>query len=417
MKKRTSRREFIGQAAGIGAIGMLAGCATPVKETRPPAPSIHRSIVGANDRIRCGFIGIGSRAGSILQSTLGMEGVDVLAVCDTYDANRNRAANWCKKKMAGVRSYTRFEEMLEKEKLDAIITGTPDHIHFPVVMASLDAGLDVYTEKPMTLTWETAKAIRDRVRETGAVLQVGTQLRSMEMYHKARAVAQSGALGKLMSVHVNRDGGGTLLDKSKTPKDATEETTHWPLFLRDTKKYDYDPLRYFYWRQFREYSNGYFGDLMMHHMDMCHFITGCGMPVRVKAVGGIYLLRDGRTCPDTVSALLKYPEGFHFTYTTTAANGHYGLVERYLFEKGVLEIRGMSEMSIFRGDAEEKVGSKGILNEPHLQNFFDCMRTRQRPIAPVDAGLMAAACAHMAILSMDQGGTAHWDAANETVRL
>lgn len=417
MKKRTSRREFIEQAAGIGTIGMLAGCATTTAETKQPVSTVKRRIVGANDRIQLGFIGIGSRAGSMLDSTLAMDGVDVVAVCDTYDANLNRAADGCKKKIPGVRSYVRFEDMLENEKLDAIVTGTPDHIHFPVVMAALDAGLDVYTEKPMTLTWESAKIIRDRVRETGAVLQVGTQLRSMEMYQKARAVVQSGELGKLMSVHVNRDGGGVLLDKSKTPVDATEETTHWPLFLRNTKKYEYDPLRYFCWRQFREYSNGYFGDLMMHHMDMCHFITGCGMPSRVKAAGGIYLLLDGRTCPDTVSAILEYPENFHFTYTTTAANTHYGLVERYLFEKGVCEIRGMGEMSIFRDKNEEKVPSKGILNEPHLQNFFDCIRTRQKPIAPVDAGFMAATCAHMAFLSMSQGETATWDAARECVEI
>ncbi|HPO15833.1 MAG TPA: Gfo/Idh/MocA family oxidoreductase [Candidatus Hydrogenedentes bacterium] len=417
MKKRTSRREFIERAAGIGTIGILAGCATTTAETKQPVSAVKRRIVGANDRIQLGFIGIGSRAGSMLESTLAMDGVDVVAVCDTYDANLNRASEWCKKKVPGVRSYIAFEDMLEKEHMDAIVTGTPDHIHFPVILAALDAGLDVYTEKPMTLTWESAKIIRDRVRETGAVVQVGTQLRSMEMYHKARAVAQSGELGKLMSVHVHRDGGGSLLDKSKTPVNATESTTHWPLFLRDTKKYAYDPLRYFHWRQFREYSNGYFGDLMMHHMDMCHFITGCGMPSRVKAVGGIYLLHDGRTCPDTVSAILEYPEEFHFTYTTTAANAHYGLVERYLFEKGVFEIRGMGEMSIFRDKKEEKVPSKGILNEPHLQNFFDCIRTRQKPIAPVEAGLMAAACAHMAVLSMDQGETATWDAARECVEL
>ena len=193
--------------------------------------------------------------------------------------------------------------------------------------------------------------------------------------------------------------------------------THWPLFLHDTKPYPYDPLRYFHWRQFVEYSNGYYGDLMLHHLDICHFVTGCGMPSVVKAVGGIYTFNDGRTCPDTVSALLEYPEKFQFNYSTTVGNEHFGLFERYLFTNGAVEVRGMGEMSIYRGDREEKVGSKGILNEPHLRNFFDAMRTRGATIAPVEAGLMAATCAHMAVMSMNSGRAAQWDPARGAVRL
>jgi predicted dehydrogenase len=416
----TTRRGFLRQAAAGIALAS-AGCATGAKQAGAGAAltaGVRRRSLGANDRIRCAFVGIGSRGGSILESTLSIEGVDVIAVADTYDGNRERALAACKTKHPEAMGYVRFEELLEKTPLDAVVVAAPDHIHAPVILAALDAGRDVYTEKPMTLTCELAQQIVERVHATGAVMQVGTQLRSMEMYQHLRQVVQSGELGKLVRVWVNRDSQEKPLDRANTPSAATEATTHWPLFVRDTKPYAYDPLRYFYWRQFVEYSNGYFGDLMLHHLDMCHFVTGCGMPGRVKAEGGIYALNDGRTCADTVSALIEYPrEQFQFQYSTTACNGHYGLVERYLFTKGTAEVRGMGELSIFRGDKEEKVPSKGILNEPHLRNFFDAMRTRGATIAPVEAGRMAAACAHMAVMSMNSGRASVWDEAKKRAAL
>ncbi len=442
-KRQPTRREFLSKAAALSAAGAAASCATgssaspeltptvggqasagtvpagsvptvsPAQVATPAAPG---RVIGSNDRIRCGFVGVGSRGSSILQSTLSLDGVDVVAICDTYDVWRDRAVGWCKAKQPEVGSYSRFEEMLDKEELDAVVTATPDHIHAPVIFAALDKGLDVYTEKPMTLMWPDAIAVRDRVAETGAVLQVGTQLRSMPMYHKARDVFQSGELGKLVLVQVNRHHAASRLDRARTPGEANEKNIHWKRFLRDTPRFAYDPLRYFHWRQFVDYSNGYFGDLMLHHLDLCHFITGASMPERIKGVGGIYHFDDGRTCPDTVSALVEYGPSFHFNYTTTAANEHYGLVERYLCTQGTIEVRSMSEMSIFRNEIEEVVPSDGILNEPHLQNFFDCMRTREKPIAPVEAGMAGAVCTRMAFESMQGGTAATWDPDDETVR-
>jgi predicted dehydrogenase len=400
-----------------------AGCATTGKPPAPElvaavaAPKRDRRVIGANSRIRCGFVGIGKRGSSILGSALTFDDVDMVAVADTFDANRETALADCRKKYPGAKTYVKFEEMLEKEDLDAIITATPDHIHVPVIMAALDSGCDVYSEKPMTLTWDSALQVRDKVKSTGAVFQVGTQLRSMEMYQRLRDVVQSGELGKLLRVWVNRDGVEKPLNAANAPAGANEQNTHWPLFLRDTKPYPYDPLRYFYWRQFVEYSNGYFGDLMLHHLDICHFVTGCGMPLSVKAVGGIYTFNDGRTCPDTVSALIEYPEKFQFNYSTTVGNEHFGLNERYLFTKGTVEVRDMGQMSIFRGDQEEKVGSKGILNEPHLKNYFDSIRSRKPTIAPVEAGVMAASCASMAVMSMNSGRAAQWDAEKGAAKL
>ncbi|MBP8130435.1 MAG: Gfo/Idh/MocA family oxidoreductase [Candidatus Hydrogenedentes bacterium] len=413
------RRQFMADMARLTATSVLAGCATTAADSgRAAAAATHRAkpapqrrAIGPNDRIQCAFIGVGSRGSSILESTLTLEGVDVTAVCDTYDVWRDRAVNWCKAKRPEVGSYVRFEDMFEKEPLDAVVIATPDHIHTPAVLAALDAGLDVYCEKPIALTAQDARDIRDWVGETGAVFQTGTQLRSMPMYQKAREVVGSGAIGKLVLVQVNRHFKSGRLTEAAPPGDANEENVHWAAFLRDTKSYPLDFTRYFHWRQFREYSNGYFGDLMLHHLDMCHFITGSDMPARVVAAGGIYNVEDGRSTPDTVSAVVEYPDSkFHFNFTTADSNGHFGLVERYLGTEGTLEITGMGAMSVFRNDVEEKVPSDGIRNEPHLQNFFDAMRNRSTTIAPAEAGCMGATVAHMAVWSLDSGRAVRWDA-------
>ena len=444
----STRRQFLGRTLGLAAAGAAVENTAAAAETagtgKTPAPADLASVpvrrpfvyappkkkppkrraLGANDRIRCGFIGVGSRGSSLLESTLKLDGVDVVAVCDTYQVWRDRARTWCQEKVEKVGAYERFEKMLDKEPLDAVVIATPDHIHPAAIFAALDHGLDVYTEKPMTLSWQVAQQIRQRVRDTGAVLQVGTQLRSMPMYQRARALYQSGELGELVLVQVNRHSKSNRLQEMQTPVEASEKNVRWDLFLAHTAEYGFDPLRYFHWRQFIEYSNGYFGDLMLHHLDICHFLTGTGMPARIKGTGGIYHFDDGRSCPDTVSALVEYPDtGFHFNYTTTACNGHYGLVERYLFSNGTLEMRDMTEMSIYRGESEEVVPSEGIKNGPHLENFFACMRSRATPIAPVEAGVMGAACTELAMASMLTGdavaweqdsATAHWAAARQS---
>ncbi len=427
-REQPSRREFLHRAAALGATGAIGGCASGkgkriAAAAPPPAPAItpawERRKLGANDRVRCGFVGIGKRGSSILGSVLARKDVDVVAVADVCDANRAAALARCRAKVKEAREYARFEDLFEKEPLDLIITATPDHVHTPVILMAVEAQCDVYSEKPMTLTMEQAKAIRDRVHETGAVLQTGTQLRSNNMYQAARAAFQSGAIGKLLAVHVHRNAWGGA--NRPIPDGLTAANTHWDLFLRDTKPYPFDEDRFINWRHYVEYSNGAAGDLMLHHLDLCHYITGCGMPARVMSVGGIYTLHDGRTTPDTISVLLEYPEGFQFNYLTTYANGHYGLTERYLGSEGTIEVREMSVMSVYRGreedEKEEIVESVGVLNEPHLDDFFRAVRTREMTVAPVEAGFMGATCAHMAVLSEQTGECAKWDAATETIVL
>jgi len=407
-----TRREFLrGAALWGGALAAAGSAAAESKAKKSATPKTNPKSVGSKSRpaLRLAFIGVGSRGSSILQSALKMNDARVVAIADTYSVWRDRAVGWCSQRYPKTAGYVDYRDLLSKEKLDAVVIATPDHLHAPVALAAIDKGLDVYCEKPMTLTWQEAITLRDRVRAKKAILQVGTQLRSMPMYQKAREVVQSGDLGKLLLVQVNRHGVEKPLSQEDIPPEATESTVDWSGFLGGTPAIPYDPIRYFRWRQFLEYSNGNFGDTMLHQMDICHFITGAGMPARITGAGGIYHFTDARTTPDTIGALLDYPEGFQFNFTSTAGNKHYGLVERYLFSDGTIEIRGMGEMTIYRNSHEETVRSEGILNEPHLQNFFDCIRSRNEPIASIDAGVQGAICARLALESTLSGKAMRWD--------
>lgn len=405
MKKISRRAVLLGAGALLSAKALAAGKAGAKK-----APGVVTS-----KGLRLAWVGVGTRGSSTLQSALKMPGASVVAIADTYEIYRNRALAWCREKQRDVQGYDHFEDLFAKEKLDGVVIATPDHIHASAAIAAMERGIAVYSEKPITLTLDSAKAMRAAVEKSKLPFQTGTQLRSMPMYQKAREVYRSGSLGQLMLVQINRHFAGGPITSKDTPAEANEKTVDWPAFLRDTKPYPWSPDRYFCWRQFLEYSNGYFGDLMLHHVDMCHFITGAGMPSKVVASGGIYHFNDGRTCPDTVSAVLEYPEKFHVNFTCTAGNDHYGIVERYLFTEGTIEVTGMGKMTIYRKSSEENVPSAGILNEPHLQDFFTAIKSGAKTIAPIEAGLQGAVCAHMAMRSMQENKAMLWDAAKEEV--
>ncbi|GMW00885.1 MAG: dehydrogenase [Candidatus Hydrogenedentota bacterium] len=422
---QTTRRDFLRKAGAIGAAGAVAGCAkdkaaAPVEVAAvapAPKPEAVRRVIGANDRVRCAFVGVGGRGSSLLSTALRIKDIEPIAICDTYDSARMNAADKCKQVNPNIKNYIKFEEMFEAENLDAVVIATPDHLHASVIMAALDRKIDVYCEKPMTFHWEDAKAIRNCANETGAIVQIGTQLRSTDIYNKAREIAQSGELGKLIMVQVNRNAWDGMATYNKPPEGATAENTHWPLFVRDTKEYPFDARRYFQWRLFEDYSNGVTGDLMLHHLDICQYISGCGMAERVMSVGGIYHYHDGRTVHDTMSALVKFPEDFHFNYTTTLVNGKYGLEERYLFSDGTIEFSRMNTMTVSRKSnaPEEVVTTKGLDTLGHIQNWVDSIRSRKQPVTGVEAGMRGAILCRMAMQSQVSGQAAQWDSANEAV--
>mgnify|MGYP006289293683 CR=1 FL=1 len=398
-----SRRDFLVRSAGLASGAALSSSVKAGDEA--PAPKT----------LRCGVIGVGKRGGAILQTLLELESVEVVAVSDTYDVWRSRALAWCKQKNGDAAEYVEYERMLKKEDLDAVFIATPEHILAPAANEALDEGCAVYIERPMALTWEAAKALRDKARDKKAVVQMGTQCRNTDLHMRAREILASGDLGTLAMVQVNHYEAGQPLDREGLPKEATEESVHWSLFLADTKEYPFDPLRYFHWSHFEEYSGGLNGGTLADHLDACHFLANASMPTRVMSAGSLAKFIDGRTCPDTVNTVVEYAGGLQFTYTATLTNGRFGIDERYICTKGVLHIRNMQEMTIYREDIEENLKSNGPNTKAHIEDFLAAVRSEGAPRATIDEGFHTAAACHMAVLSDQSGKAVTWNAQEETV--
>jgi len=399
-----SRREFLIRSSVLGAGAALPATAGEGKNEAPAQPPL-----------RCAVIGVGKRGGALLQTLLELDAVKVVAVADTYDVWRNRALAWCKQKNADARDYVEYERLLKKEKPEVVFIATPSHILASAAIEALDENCAVYIERPMALTWESAKAIRDKAREKKAIVQVGTQCRSTDLYMRAHEILVSGDLGSLAMVQVNHYEAGQALDRESLPKEATEESVHWPLFLDGTKKYPFDPLRYFHWPYFEEYSGGLNGGTLADYLDACHFLSNAPMPVRVMSAGSLAKFRDGRTCPDTVNTTMEYPGGLQFTYTATCTNGRFGMEERYICTKGALHIRNMQEMTIYREDIEENLKSNGPNTKAHIEDFLAAVRSGGTPRATIDDGFHTAVACHMAVLSDTNGKSVRWDTQEEKV--
>ncbi len=400
-----SRRRFLVRSTAMGAVAALATRPARAGDAPPPKP----------EKVRCAVIGVGMRGGALLQTLLELDTVDVVAIADTYDVWRNRALAWCKQKNGEAADYVEFRRLLRKEKLDAVFIATPPHSLAPAALEALDKECAVYIERPMALTWEAAKAIRDKARDQKSVVQVGTHHRSTDLYVRARELLTSGDLGSLALVQVIHCEAGKALDRESIPKEATEESLHWPLFLGDTQEYPFDPLRYFHWPYFEEYSGGLNGGTLADHLDACHFLANAGMPVRVMSAGSLAKFVDGRTCPDTVNTIVEYAGGLQFAYTATLTGNVFGVEERYICTRGVLHIRNMQEMTIQREDIEENLKSNGPNTRAHVEDFLASVRSGGTPRATVEDGFNTATACHMAVLSDRSGKAVTWDPQEETV--
>jgi predicted dehydrogenase len=350
--------------------------------------------------------------------------------------------------------------MLSRPDVDAVIVGTPDHLHKAITIAALEAGKDVYVEKPMTYRVDEGRDIIAAVKRTSRVLQVGSQGVSSPLNGTARDVVRSGRLGKVTLIRAsynrNTAGGAWIYP---IPPDASPQTVNWDAFLGNAPRHPFDPARFFRWRCYWDYSGGIAGDLFVHLLTTIHFVMGATMPSAVVASGELYRWKDSREVPDTLNAILVYPEGFTVNLSSTFNN-------ESASESG-FEILGTEGSIAFRGDgltftpenvhednrwvvaswpreleqayyadpkvqaqespwtwtprmrpAAESWQQQGQDNDlAHLGNFIKAVRSRQQPYEDAVVGHHAAAAAHMVNLSVRQRRLVEWDFAADTAKL
>jgi predicted dehydrogenase len=391
-----SRREFIRQAA-IGAAALAA---------YPPS-----RVLGANDRVRVGMVGVGGRGQELLKQVLGVPSAQLVAIADIYTRSRDEA-----KQMApGIQTLDDHRRLLDMKDIDAVIVASPLHIHARHFLDTLAAGKDLYSEKTMTWSVPEAEECLGAAKKSGRVVQIGLQHESSGSLADARKWIKDGIVGKVTQVEswMSRNtahGKGQWV--RKVPLDCTAQNVNWKAFLNGRPDREFDPFKFINWRLYWEFSGGNVTENMVHQIAWIMTALDLPEPNAACMSGGVFSEKDGRQVPDTIVATLEYPADTVVTWQSTFSNSHYGLGERLLGSDGTIEhISGATDMvtgksvegiRYYPEKANRHDGtvlSGETANQNHMANWIDCVRTRKTPNASVEIGYRSAIAAHMANIS------------------
>lgn len=283
-----SRRHLLGAALG-------AGFASEVFAQQSSSP---------NDRVRVALFGNGIQGSGDAARSIAA-GSELVAVADVYEGRLTKAKEVWGKQVFTTRDY---REVLARKDVDAVIIAVPDHWHKQMAIDAMNAGKDVYVEKPMVQQIDEGKDVIETEKRTSRIVQVGSQRVSSVLYHKAKDLIASGAIGEvnLVEAWVDRNSAQGAWQYS-IPPDASPATIDWDRFLGRAPKRPFEPIRLFRWRNYRDYGTGVGGDLFVHLFTGIHFILGANGPTRVYTTGGIRYWKDGRDVPDVMLGLYDYP--------------------------------------------------------------------------------------------------------------
>ncbi len=371
-------------------------------------------VQGANDRITLGVIGPGDRGQHVMSLFLETNQVDVAALCDIFAEHVREA----QQKASRAQAFTDHRKLLEMKELDAVLIATPDHWHAACAIDALNAGKDVYVEKPLTLKIEEGPAIVKAARVNNRICQVGMQQRSGKHYIQAKKeYIDTGRLGKITLARTWWYGNGYHLRRAPESLQQKPSTLDWAHFLGPLKWRDYDPQQYFNWRAYLDFGGGQVTDLFTHWIDVVHMFMGSDVPVAAVASGGVYAYKDGRTAPDTINVLLRYPDDFTATFEATLVPGITGAAIEFCGTKGRLWIdRGRFEFREVGNDQPVVVpGVQYDFTLDHVRNFLDCMRSRKLPNGDVLIGHRSAQASHLGNIAYLQRRQIDFDPAREEI--
>jgi len=369
------------------------------------------TVLGANDRVRVGVIGAGGR-GRFLTAQFKEIGAEMAAVCDVYEPNLQAGL---KEAATGAKSFSDYRKLLEDKAIDAVIVSTPDHWHAKMVIDAVQAGKDVYVEKPMTHTIAEADEVVHMVRRTNRIVQVGTQRRSAPMFQEAKKVMDSQVTGPVRLVNswwMNHQDG--LVQRK------LEGALDWRQWLGPAPKREADPLRFFNWYYFYDYSGGLLVGQAAHIMDFIHWFMGSDEPKNVTCTGGNVNLQ-GAEIPETASLAAEYPENYLAVFTIG-----YQAMRYHPFHDQMNQFHGFkARLDVGRESYElwpqqnavdmkpsvkvEQPGTFTPATRQHIRNFLECVKSRQQPNATVENGRSTRIVLSLAIESMRTGRRLNWN--------
>lgn len=376
-----------------------------------PAAAGGSLLNAAAGRPRLATIGAGGR-GRYLTAQFKEHGAEMAAVCDVYEPN---LASGLKLASEGARGYADYRRLLEDRSIDAVIIATPDHLHASILIDAVEAGKDVYVEKPIAHTIEDGFRMVEAVRRTKRMVLVGTQRRSYELYQEAKGVLDSGVTGNIRLVTAHWLNSWSSL---RTPPLAGK--LDWELFLGPAPKRPLDPVRYFHWLQFYDYAGGIMIGQAAHIVDGVHWMMNSEYPVAVTAAAGRVNL-PGAEIPETSSMIVEYPGNYLLVFTLGYQAMRYNQfndqMQRFHGASARFDL-GRESWALYpqSGEVELKPsrerrapGSFESASRAHVRHFLECLSGRQEPNATIEMGQSVNIVLGMAVASMRSGKRVVWD--------
>jgi len=366
-------------------------------------------VSGANDRIRGAIIGSGGR-GQFLTANFKELGVEMNAVCDVYEPNLQKGL---KAAAAGAKAYDNYKRVLEEPAIDVVVIATPDHWHAQMVIDAVEAGKDVYVEKPMAHKIDDGFRVIEAVRRTKRVLQVGMQRRSFDLFQEGKELMDR--LGEVRLVNA------WWVNNQKTLSQAQlAGKLDWQQWLGPAARHPVDPVRFFSWYYFWDYSGGMMIGQGAHVIDAIHWFMNSTYPLAVTCTAGRANLA-GAEIPETTSMAIEYPENYLAVFTVGYKAMRYApandQMEQFHGAKARLDMgregyalyQQSDAVEIFPTIEKKRPGSFEGATRAHIRNFMDCVQSRKDPNATVEMGQQASVVLAMAIESLRGGRRVKWN--------
>ncbi|MEA3365243.1 MAG: Gfo/Idh/MocA family oxidoreductase [Candidatus Hydrogenedentes bacterium] len=440
-----NRRDFLrraGQGAAVTGFGAAAYRVAAREKKEPVDPRAPKTgkVPKPDQVLGIGIIGVGGMGGGHLKDLVEREKagqkLQVRAISDVYTRRqKNRKERVKAATGRDIEAYYDYTKLLERDDIDAVIIATPDHWHALNSIHAMEAGKDVYCQKPVTLTVEEALDVRDAAYRTGRVFQCGAQRCSDDWFWQARKFIKDGGLGKILYAQMDYSRNSGSPDNPQGGEwnyhiddDATDDPNggegyiDWQQWLGPAPRRPFSKPRFFQFRKFWDYSGGIATDLLYHYIAPMTIALDCQAPEKVSAGGGIFVQHDDREVPDTFLVVMDYPEDFSILMTSSMANrqanpamirGH-----RATLRPGDAGIQITPEDE-FKSWFKEKYGTDGVLeipNEPreeHMDNWLNAIRNRTECHCPPEIAYRAQVAAKLACDSYRQEKVMFWDNAAE----
>lgn len=449
-ENRSTRRQFLEQTAAVLASASLATDSQAAPPRERLARKVTGRVLGANDRINLGFIGNGMQFHALLQRAFQRRkeqkgDFEYAAVCDVWEPRLKHA----QEKTKAEKTYRDYREVLQRSDIDGVLVVVPDHWHYAIAREALLSGKDVYLEKPMTYTIEESAKLNDLVRETKRILQVGGSGPSSRLYQKAGEYLQSGKMGKILwgLISYNRNTDTGMWDypipgvgsEHWPGAEFSERNCDWKMWLGPAPKRAFSAERYFRWRKYWDYSGGNATDLLFHRLGAMSTMVGFDFPTRVVGAGGIYVQKN-REVPDTYMTIAEYPGEYCINMISCMANaesapisiyGNWGTLQivqervqagdamgdqtrgpRRQFGREVAVIKAERQfLNKFKevNDGKTELTIQQEESEDLVDNWLNCMRTREKPVYDVLRGYQVMVAIKLGVDSYREGKVLAFD--------